>query len=251
MKVHGAHVAGARRWSCAFAVCSSARKRKRAGRHRANSAGRRRQSVSQFVTAEAVVFPLKQATVAPKITSTVADFKVQRGSRVKKGPAARDSGKQRSRRAGRSEPGRFRTSRRQLRDHRELRTAATDSESRTGRRRGKIRHLTRHKRFTTAAKIFFNKARFRGATSTARTSRWRKHAARTSKRKNNSPIFSAWEKSNCSKPLKERKNRRKVTIARRRRSSATPKFAARSMELSQIALFMSAIWPSRTNRFSR
>jgi HlyD family secretion protein len=44
-----------------------------------------RQSVSQFVTAEAVVFPLKQATVSPKITSTVADFKVQRGARVKKG----------------------------------------------------------------------------------------------------------------------------------------------------------------------
>jgi HlyD family secretion protein len=42
-------------------------------------------SLSQFVTAEAVVFPLKQATVAPKITSTIADFKVQRGSRVKKG----------------------------------------------------------------------------------------------------------------------------------------------------------------------
>src|ERR1700729_1835546 len=44
-----------------------------------------RQSVSQFVSAEAVVFPLKQATVSPKITSTIADFKVQRGSRVKQG----------------------------------------------------------------------------------------------------------------------------------------------------------------------
>jgi HlyD family secretion protein len=42
-------------------------------------------SISQMVTAEAVVFPLKQATISPKITSTVADFKVQRGSRVKKG----------------------------------------------------------------------------------------------------------------------------------------------------------------------
>jgi HlyD family secretion protein len=44
-----------------------------------------RQSVSQFVSAEAVVFPLRQATVSPKITSTIADFKVQRGARVKKG----------------------------------------------------------------------------------------------------------------------------------------------------------------------
>jgi HlyD family secretion protein len=44
-----------------------------------------RQPVSQFVSAEAVVFPLKQATVSPKITSTIAEFKVQRGARVKKG----------------------------------------------------------------------------------------------------------------------------------------------------------------------
>ncbi len=42
-------------------------------------------TISQLITAEAVVFPLKQATVSPKITSTIADFKVQRGSRVKKG----------------------------------------------------------------------------------------------------------------------------------------------------------------------
>lgn len=42
-------------------------------------------SVSQIVTAEAVVFPLHQATVSPKITSTIVDFKVQRGSRVKQG----------------------------------------------------------------------------------------------------------------------------------------------------------------------
>lgn len=43
------------------------------------------QSVSEFVFAEAVVFPLKQATVSSKISSTIANFKVQRGSRVKKG----------------------------------------------------------------------------------------------------------------------------------------------------------------------
>jgi HlyD family secretion protein len=44
-----------------------------------------RQSISQFVSAEAVVFPLRQATVSPKITSTVAEFKVQRAARVKQG----------------------------------------------------------------------------------------------------------------------------------------------------------------------
>jgi HlyD family secretion protein len=41
--------------------------------------------ISHVVSAEAVVFPLEQATVAPKITSTVKRFLVQRGSRVKKG----------------------------------------------------------------------------------------------------------------------------------------------------------------------
>jgi HlyD family secretion protein len=41
-------------------------------------------SISATVSAEAVVFPLQQATVSPKITSTIVAFKVQRGSRVKK-----------------------------------------------------------------------------------------------------------------------------------------------------------------------
>jgi HlyD family secretion protein len=41
--------------------------------------------IEQKVSAEAVVFPLEQAIVAPKITSTVKKFLVQRGTRVKKG----------------------------------------------------------------------------------------------------------------------------------------------------------------------
>jgi multidrug efflux pump subunit AcrA (membrane-fusion protein) len=44
-----------------------------------------KKTISQFVSAEAVVFPLRQATVSPKITSTITEFKVQRGARVKKG----------------------------------------------------------------------------------------------------------------------------------------------------------------------
>ena len=44
-----------------------------------------RATISQNVSTEAVVFPLEQATVAPKITSTVKKFLVQRGSRVTKG----------------------------------------------------------------------------------------------------------------------------------------------------------------------
>jgi HlyD family secretion protein len=42
-------------------------------------------AVSQTVSADAVIFPLRQATVSPKITSTISDFKVQRGSLVKRG----------------------------------------------------------------------------------------------------------------------------------------------------------------------
>ena len=45
----------------------------------------RRAPISQTVSAEAVVFPLEQATVAPKITSTIRKFYVQRGARVRKG----------------------------------------------------------------------------------------------------------------------------------------------------------------------
>ncbi len=45
----------------------------------------KRGPISQVVFSEAVVFPLQQAIVSPKITSTVKQFLVQRGSRVKKG----------------------------------------------------------------------------------------------------------------------------------------------------------------------
>jgi RND family efflux transporter, MFP subunit len=41
--------------------------------------------ISQIVTVEAVVFPLQQAVVTPKITSTIKSFQVQRGARVRKG----------------------------------------------------------------------------------------------------------------------------------------------------------------------
>jgi len=45
----------------------------------------KKNSLSEIVSTEAVLFPLKQATVAPKISSTIREFKVQRGTRVKKG----------------------------------------------------------------------------------------------------------------------------------------------------------------------
>jgi len=45
----------------------------------------KRAPISQVISVEAVVFPLEQATVAPKISSTIKKFYVQRGARVKKG----------------------------------------------------------------------------------------------------------------------------------------------------------------------
>ena len=41
--------------------------------------------VSRIVAAEAVVFPLQQAVLTPKISSTIKSFAVQRGARVRKG----------------------------------------------------------------------------------------------------------------------------------------------------------------------
>lgn len=44
-----------------------------------------RATISQTVSAEAVIYPLEQATVAPKITAPITEFKVRRGDRVRKG----------------------------------------------------------------------------------------------------------------------------------------------------------------------
>jgi HlyD family secretion protein len=44
-----------------------------------------RAPISQVISAEAVVFPLQQAIITPKITSTISKFLVQRGSVVKQG----------------------------------------------------------------------------------------------------------------------------------------------------------------------
>jgi HlyD family secretion protein len=44
-----------------------------------------RGSIAQTVSADAVVYPLEQAIITPKITSTIKKFYIQRGSRVKEG----------------------------------------------------------------------------------------------------------------------------------------------------------------------
>jgi HlyD family secretion protein len=70
--------------ACWFAGCSKAEKEKEPIVSVQTTAVQRA-PISEVVTAEAIVFPLQQAVISPKITSTIADFKVQRGSRVKQG----------------------------------------------------------------------------------------------------------------------------------------------------------------------
>ena len=41
--------------------------------------------IEQSISAEAVVYPFQQAVITPKITSTIKEFRVHRGSRVRKG----------------------------------------------------------------------------------------------------------------------------------------------------------------------
>ncbi len=48
-------------------------------------AAAKRQSIANVITSEAVLFPLKQATIVPKISAPVQRFLVQRGDHVKEG----------------------------------------------------------------------------------------------------------------------------------------------------------------------
>jgi HlyD family secretion protein len=45
----------------------------------------KRASIQQTISADAVIFPLQQSVITPKITSTISKFFVQRGSHVKQG----------------------------------------------------------------------------------------------------------------------------------------------------------------------
>jgi len=51
---------------------------------RANDAAEKK-DISQVISEEAVIFPLQQATVARKITSTIKQLLVRRGTPVKEG----------------------------------------------------------------------------------------------------------------------------------------------------------------------
>lgn len=70
--------------ACVLAGCGAAEKEKEPV-VAVQVAPAARQTISQYISAEAVVFPVRQATISPKITSTIVEFNVQRGSRVKQG----------------------------------------------------------------------------------------------------------------------------------------------------------------------
>src|SRR5579875_103060 len=44
-----------------------------------------RKAIHSFITAEAVLYPIKQANIVPKISAPVARFLVQRGDHVREG----------------------------------------------------------------------------------------------------------------------------------------------------------------------
>jgi HlyD family secretion protein len=50
----------------------------------------KRAGIQQTISADAVIFPLQQSVITPKITSTITKFYVQRGSRVKQGQLLAD-----------------------------------------------------------------------------------------------------------------------------------------------------------------
>ncbi len=45
----------------------------------------KRAAIAQIISTDAVIYPVEQAVMAPKITSTIKNFAVERGSRVRKG----------------------------------------------------------------------------------------------------------------------------------------------------------------------
>jgi HlyD family secretion protein len=70
--------------SASVAGCGGAEKKKEPVVS-VEAAAPQRMAISEVVSAEAVVFPVQQSVITPKITSTIREFRVQRGSKVHKG----------------------------------------------------------------------------------------------------------------------------------------------------------------------
>ena len=55
-----------------------------------------RADISRVVNTEAMIFPVAQSAITPKINAPVKKFYVVRGQKVRQGPVAGDAGKSRS-----------------------------------------------------------------------------------------------------------------------------------------------------------
>jgi multidrug efflux pump subunit AcrA (membrane-fusion protein) len=169
----------------------------------------KRAPISEVITVEAVVYPLEQATVAPKISSTIKKFYVQRGAPVKKGQllaelensdlsAAAEASKGDFEQAEASYATTVGSSLPQQIQKAELDATAAKSNSR------------RNKKFTRVARICFSRVRSRGAIWIPPRSLFFRLAARTNKPSGNLPTCSALEKSKLSNPRRARALRRKA-----------------------------------------
>jgi len=141
--------------------------------------------ISQLISAEAVVFPVQQAVITPKITAPIRQFFVQRGSRVHQGQLLAKLEDKDLAAAAEQSKGEFTQA--------EAGYATTVGAGLPSRCRKpnwtplrQRRPLTRSRRYMTAARSYFSKARFRGAISIPRKSHWRKRAASINKRRNSS-----------------------------------------------------------------
>jgi HlyD family secretion protein len=80
-----AAIAGGTVVVCGFAAGCSKEEKEKEPEVSVQTAPAEKKDISQTITEEAVISPLQQAVVAPKITSTIKQFLVQRGTKVKKG----------------------------------------------------------------------------------------------------------------------------------------------------------------------
>jgi len=150
-----------------------------------------RAAISQSVSTEAVVFPLEQATVAPKITSTVKKFFVQRGSRVKKGQLLAELENADLSATAEASKGDYDLAEANYAMTvgaglpQQIQKAELDAAS------ARAAFEAPAEKFTKVAKICCGRARFRGATWKPRKLRWHRRAAKTSRRKNSLVICNA------------------------------------------------------------
>ena len=129
------------------------------------------------------MFPLQQAIITPKITSTIKTFEVQRGSRVRKGAITGGAGKCRPFRRVRAEQRRIRTGSGGLYRDDWSEPCPNKYRKRSWTPHRRRPRSTHNRRCMTAARHCLIRAHCRGAIWTPLKWRWRKRAASISRRR--------------------------------------------------------------------